>query len=86
MILSRRNDRHPAPGQEYFTPSRSPFSWLLEREVVRYLKIWRYAVARPAPPAASVRVRLRLALGHRVTGAITSPTATSFAGLLAQRR
>jgi ABC-2 type transport system permease protein len=27
-----------------FTPTRSPFSWLLQREVVRYLRIWPNAV------------------------------------------
>jgi len=27
-----------------FTPARSPFSWLLQREVVRYLRIWPNAV------------------------------------------
>ncbi len=27
-----------------FTPARSPFSWLLEREIVRYLRIWYYSI------------------------------------------
>jgi len=27
-----------------FRPSRSPFSWLLQREVVRYLRIWQYSI------------------------------------------
>jgi ABC-2 type transport system permease protein len=31
-------------GGTRFRPTRSPFSWLLEREVVRYLRIWPYSV------------------------------------------
>lgn len=30
-----------------FRPARSPFLWLLEREVLRYLRIWRYALLGP---------------------------------------
>jgi len=30
-----------------FRPARAPFRWLLEREVLRYLRIWRYSLLGP---------------------------------------
>ncbi|MBO9522422.1 MAG: ABC transporter permease [Nocardioidaceae bacterium] len=37
----------PAPAITSFVPERAPFRWLLEREVLRYLRIWRYALVGP---------------------------------------
>jgi ABC-2 type transport system permease protein len=36
----------PRTGDD-FVAQRSPFLWLVEREVLRYLRIWRYAVVGP---------------------------------------
>ncbi|MCW2786084.1 MAG: yadH [Marmoricola sp.] len=38
-----------SPGEvvDEFRAERSPFSWLLEREVLRYLRIWRYSLVGP---------------------------------------
>lgn len=37
----------PAPPVDVFAPARQPFRWLLEREVLRYLRIWRYSMVGP---------------------------------------
>lgn len=37
----------PAPFASRFVARRDPFRWLLEREVLRYLRIWRYALVGP---------------------------------------
>ncbi|MFL6023307.1 MAG: ABC transporter permease [Marmoricola sp.] len=37
----------PAAIQTRFAPARGPFRWLLEREVLRYLRIWRYSLVGP---------------------------------------
>ena len=37
----------PAPIGQTFVAARSPFRWLLEREVLRYLRIWRYSLIGP---------------------------------------
>lgn len=37
----------PEPLADDFRPERAPFLWLLEREVLRYLRIWRYAMVGP---------------------------------------
>jgi ABC-2 type transport system permease protein len=37
----------PAPARSGFDAVRAPFLWLLEREVLRYLRIWRYALVGP---------------------------------------
>lgn len=37
----------PAPSASGFDAARPPFLWLLEREVLRYLRIWRYALVGP---------------------------------------
>lgn len=37
----------PAPVARSFRPNRAPFRWLVEREVLRYLRIWRYALVGP---------------------------------------
>lgn len=38
----------PAAVPDTFKARRPPFRWLLEREVLRYLRIWRYALVGPA--------------------------------------
>lgn len=37
----------PAGVEATFTATRAPFRWLLEREVLRYLRIWRYSLVGP---------------------------------------
>jgi ABC-2 type transport system permease protein len=37
----------PVEVAERFEAARAPFLWLLEREVLRYLRIWRYALVGP---------------------------------------
>jgi ABC-2 type transport system permease protein len=37
----------PEPTADQFVAARAPFLWLLEREVLRYLRIWRYALVGP---------------------------------------
>lgn len=37
----------PAEMAVRFEPERAPFRWLLEREVLRYLRIWRYSMVGP---------------------------------------
>ena len=34
----------PPPFDRPYEPERSPFLWLLEREVVRFLKLWRFSI------------------------------------------
>jgi ABC-2 type transport system permease protein len=50
-----------------FVATRSPFSWLLEREIVRYLKIWYYSLLGPISAALLLLLVFGLALDHRVT-------------------
>ncbi|MCW2753736.1 MAG: yadH [Marmoricola sp.] len=38
---------HPDDVVEEFRAERAPFAWLLEREVLRYLRIWRYSLVGP---------------------------------------
>ena len=47
MSTAEIGDRVPGPADPAsftFTPTKSPFSWLLQREVLRYLRIWPNAV------------------------------------------
>lgn len=37
----------PAEPAATYRPERPPFHWLLEREVLRYLRIWRYSMVGP---------------------------------------
>jgi ABC-2 type transport system permease protein len=56
----------PIQTAETFAPSRSPFSWLLERELVRYLKIWYYSILGPATSALLFLLVFGFALDHRI--------------------
>jgi len=56
----------PTPTTDSFAPTRSPFSWLLERELVRYLKIWYYSILGPVTSAMLFLVVFGLALDHRI--------------------
>jgi ABC-2 type transport system permease protein len=51
-----------------FAPSRSPFSWLLQREVVRYLRIWYYSVLGQISTPLLMLLVFGFALSHRVSG------------------
>src|SRR6476619_1661096 len=51
---------------ESFTPERSPFVWLVEREILRFLNIWRYAVLGPVLSAVLFVVVFGSALGRHV--------------------
>jgi ABC-2 type transport system permease protein len=51
-----------------FQPSRSPFSWLLQREVVRYLRIWYYSVLGQISTPLLMLLVFGFALNHRVGG------------------
>jgi ABC-2 type transport system permease protein len=55
-----------APDALAFQPERSPFSWLLEREVVRYLKIWQFTIAGHIVSALLFVLVFGLALGDRI--------------------
>lgn len=56
-----------------FSPRRSPFSWLLEREVVRYLKIWPFAIAGHIMSALLFVLVFGLALAHHIEGVSRVP-------------
>jgi ABC-2 type transport system permease protein len=56
----------PAPIDDGFSPTRSPFSWLLERELVRYLKIWYYSVLGPVVSALLFLLVFGFALDRRI--------------------
>ena len=49
-----------------FRSERSPFTWLLEREVVRYLKIWQFTIAGHIVSALLFVLVFGLALGTRI--------------------
>jgi ABC-2 type transport system permease protein len=51
-----------------FRAQRSPFTWLLEREVVRYLKIWQFTIAGHVLSAVLFVLVFGLALAHRIEG------------------
>ncbi len=51
---------------EPFHPERSPFLWLLEREVLRFLTIWRYSVVGPVLSTVLFVVVFGSALGRHV--------------------
>jgi ABC-2 type transport system permease protein len=66
-------DATPAPVPEHFAPARSPFSWLLQREVVRYTRIWYYSVLGQISTPLLMLLVFGFALDHQVkgTGAVT---------------
>ncbi|MBW8792125.1 MAG: hypothetical protein JF597_00515, partial [Streptomyces sp.] len=51
---------------EPFKPERSPFLWLFEREVLRFLTIWRYSVVGPVLSTVLFVVVFGSALGQHV--------------------
>ncbi|MFF8430474.1 ABC transporter permease [Streptomyces sp. NPDC016566] len=55
-----------APHQVRFRPERPPFLWLLEREVLRFLTIWRYSVVGPVLSTVLFVVVFGSALGGHV--------------------
>lgn len=57
-----------AVGEISFRPERSPFTWLLEREVVRYLKIWHFTIAGHIISALLFVIVFGFALAHRIDG------------------
>jgi len=56
----------PPPYDEPFHAERPPFLGLLEREVLRFLNIWRYAIIGPVLSTVLFVVVFGLALGHHV--------------------
>src|SRR6476660_5713728 len=73
------------PPDASFTPERSPFVWLVEREILRFLNILRYAVLGPVLSAVLFVVVFGSALGRHVDP-IAGVTYGQFivGGLLAQ--
>jgi ABC-2 type transport system permease protein len=56
-----------APVEEVrFRPERSPLAWLLEREVLRFLRIWKYAVVGPVLSTVLFILVFGTALGRHV--------------------
>ncbi|MCZ4498563.1 MAG: yadH [Marmoricola sp.] len=58
----------PAEPVAEFRPERSPFRWLLEREVLRYLRIWRYALIGPVLSTVLFVVVFGTVLSRHVDG------------------
>src|ERR1700754_1207321 len=73
------------PHDESFTPERSPFLWLAEREILRFLNIWRYAGLGPVLSPVLFLIVFGSALGRHVDS-IDGVTYGQFivGGLLAQ--
>jgi len=67
-----------------FTPTRSPFSWLLQREVVRYLRIWPNAVLGQLSMPLLLLVVFGYAFQHGGTAGGVPYTHFIFPGLLGQ--
>jgi ABC-2 type transport system permease protein len=61
-------DAAPAPVVERFEPLRAPFSWLLQREVVRYTRIWYYSVLGQISTPLLMLLVFGFALNHQVKG------------------
>ncbi|MFL6154813.1 MAG: ABC transporter permease [Marmoricola sp.] len=58
----------PAPPTRRLVVDRSPFRWLLEREVLRYLRIWRYALVGPVLSTALFVLVFGTVLSRHVDG------------------
>jgi ABC-2 type transport system permease protein len=70
---------------ERFVPKRSPFSWLFEREVRRYLNIWYYSLIGPISAVLLFLVVFGLALNHKISATQGAPyDRFIMAGLLGQ--
>jgi ABC-2 type transport system permease protein len=63
-----------APADFRFTPARSPFSWLLQREVVRYLRIWPNAVL----GQLSMPLLMLLVFGYAIKRGVVDPVGVSY--------
>jgi ABC-2 type transport system permease protein len=58
----------PAVVSASFEAERSPFRWLLEREVLRYLRIWRYSLVGPVLSTVLFVVVFGTVLSRHVAG------------------
>ena len=58
----------PAPHAPAFVADRAPFRWLLEREVLRYLRIWRYSLVGPVLSTALFVLVFGTVLSRHVDG------------------
>src|SRR5690242_1234528 len=58
----------PIAAEEGFVAERPPFRWLLEREVLRYLRIWRYALVGPVLSTSLFVVVFGTVLARHVDG------------------
>ncbi|HTW12441.1 MAG TPA: ABC transporter permease [Solirubrobacteraceae bacterium] len=68
-----------------FQPARSPFSWLLQRECIRYLRIWQYSVLGQIVYPLMMLLVFGFALSHKVTVAGGIPyDSFMLPGLIAQ--
>jgi ABC-2 type transport system permease protein len=56
------------PQDGVFHAERSPFAWLFEREVLRFLRIWRYSVLGPVLATLLFVIVFGTALGRHVHG------------------
>lgn len=65
-----RSDVHGRHGlrlhDEPFEAERSPFLWLVEREVLRFLNIWQYAIAGPVLSTLLFVIVFGAALGQHI--------------------
>jgi ABC-2 type transport system permease protein len=68
-----------------FAPTRAPFTWLLERELLRFLRIWRYSILGQILAPVMMLLVFGFALDHKVTEAGGIPyNRFIFPGLVAQ--
>ena len=64
--MSDTDVKHLTPYDEPYEAERAPFLWLAEREVLRFLNIWPYAIAGPVLSTILFVIVFGSALGHRV--------------------
>lgn len=62
----------PEPVADGFAAERPPFRWLLEREVLRYLRIWRYSLVGPVLSTVLFVVVFGTVLSRHVDGVGTT--------------
>lgn len=58
----------PGPVLDRYVAQRAPFRWLLEREVLRYLRIWRYSLVGPVLSTVLFVVVFGTVLARHVDG------------------